>query len=200
MADGAPGQPASYRIPRGTHATVWLRDHPWLSFAGFIVGLAALVLACLSIWAPHVLTGNPPLKLNDAGTVGPVTVRVASVECGKSVDDLSPGLRADLDETAPEDFSAADAFQGQLCLADVTVANSSNSSLGIPLLIGTLVVGDERYEMFGIDQESSDPLTLFPNEAQQVSYIFDVPEGVAPTGMEFSWVGEGDQEEIDAVL
>jgi hypothetical protein len=179
----------------------WLRDHPIWGVFGALLGIIGLALTAIQIWAPQWLHGAPVLAISDKGTAGPASVRVKGVECDKSFEDLSEGYRADSAKNAPEGQDPASFIQGDLCLARVEIRNDSNSQVQIPALWGTLLIQDGRYDNVGIDQaDPPDPLTLFPGESQEVTYIFDVPDRTSPTGLEFAWTEPDNEESVTYAL
>jgi hypothetical protein len=174
----------------------WFRDHKAIGIIGLILSLLALAFSAIAFWAPQWITSEKPLALNEQGTVGPVSIRVTAVECNKSVEDLSHGYQELLKIPLPEGESLENIYEGQLCLVDTEIRNDSNTSISVPALWGTLIVQENTYDFAGIDQSSRDPLTIFPDGSQQVRYIFDIPEGVTPTGLEFAWTDPDDGDDI----
>ncbi len=173
-----------------------LRDHRAVGIASAIIGLVGIALAIIAIRAPQWITGEQPLEIDQEGSVGPLSLRVSSVECGLSVDDLSEGYRQAAAEGLPEGRSLDDAFEGQICLASVTLRNDSNASLFSLNLFGTLLVGEREFPMSDIDQRGEDTPLVFPDATQELIYIFEVSEGIDATGLTLIWTEPGNEDEI----
>jgi hypothetical protein len=173
-----------------------LRDHRAVGIASAIIGLVGIALAIIAIRAPQWITGEQPLEIDQEGSVGPLSLRVSSVECGLSVDDLSEGYRQAAAEGLPEGRSLDDAFEGQICLASVTLRNDSNASLFSLNLFGTLLVGEREFPMSDIDQRGEDTPLVFPDATQELIYIFEVSEGIDATGLTLTWTEPGNEDEI----
>jgi hypothetical protein len=178
----------------------WLRDHPIWGILGATLSVVALALWAVDTWAPQWLHGTAPIAIAEKGDVGPTTVKVNGVECGKALGDLSDGFRDAFSEYLPEGQDPSTLVEGQLCLAEVEIRNNSDSQLALPQIWGTLLVGDGKYESIGLDQAASNSIYLFPRGSKTVTYIFEIASQVTPTELKLSWTEPDKEDSITITL
>ena len=106
-----------------------------------------------------------------------MTTTLKSLKCGKGLSDLSRELQ-ELDPVV----------KGQLCLAEVTVRNSSKRTEATFALLPTLHIGDEEY--LATSPDPPEFIQLFPDEATNLRIVFDIPSTSSPTQVSFAWEGE----------
>jgi hypothetical protein len=183
----------------GSSFATWLKTWPWWAFIGVFLAIVSLALWAIQTWFPQVFH-DEPLRLDETRTIGLMDVRVTSVECGKTPEDLAEEAQQELVADLPEGETVADLFMGQICLAELNARNATNDTLYLPALQGTLLVQDDRYDLWGAYATEGGPSSnpLFPNQSRDITFVFDIPEGISPSALELSWQVE--DEEDDAIL
>jgi hypothetical protein len=90
-------------------------------------------------------------------------------------------------------------IKGELCLAYFQIRNSSDESRDTYVLVPTrastfgprLHVGDEEYDALAVTPIL--PGTMFPDQEESLTFIFDIPHRVEPTAFTLK-DGQGDEE------
>lgn len=182
------------RLKPWQSAVLWVGSHPLVGLAGLLLGIAGIVLAFLLGRNPDLLLADQRKDLGVSGDLGEASVTATAAECGKSIKDLSAEFQEGFRKDQEEDPSIGELIQGQMCVVTVRVRNESNERLPVLRVVSQLSVDEDQYDFFGVDGSGEGrALMLFPRDAMQVHYLFDIPTNAAPTEVRFKLADMDDE-------